>query len=447
MARRNAAKQERILLFRYKNWRASSNLCFDFECGGLLESKNLNRVHGYRPMELQLERGAPRKQRRLDRALDKAMSENEAQEEEAEEVVGLSDVASTTAEEEEAGAKGSTSGTRESDEEEPSSDEEEPEEEPEEVVGPTGKPLTLEEIHAAATSRDASNGEFVMSNSEVNALKKTVRVRQGTEPLACSYVSWILRWRRAFPPLDPAAPPPFDARVLLRMGEMTPEEYAKRFREQRGASHKNIQVECEISTASQSNGLLSTPKAVEDAIEGHKTVVDQLSTLMRGETLKEQPCAELAEALTQLGEKHKAALNWLTNADASTLVDGRQPTYEWHRGVAHHKQRWYNEKNGTIVLLSDLQAAYKDNPVILRQLELLSHQGRSVQQTKLFVTVVMHRRATQNTQHSEHIMLQMARSFRWLFSTPDMVASWLRWGIHWAPRKDGAETTSWHWAL
>ena len=88
--------------------------------------------------------------------------------------------------------------------------------------------------------------------------------------------------------------------------------------------------------------------------------------------------------------------------------------------------------------------------MILRQLELLSHQGRSVQQTKLFVTVVMHRRATQNTQHSEHIMSQMARSFRWLFSTPDMVASsWLRWGIiwrkdhweHWAPRKDGAETT------
>jgi SAM-dependent MidA family methyltransferase len=93
--------------------------------------------------------------------------------------------------------------------------------------------------------------------------------------------------------------------------------------------------------------------------------------------------------------------------------------HEWHRLVPFDKKIWHPG-------VPNIDPRRKGK-----------RQGRSIQQSKLFVTLVMHRRATFNDKHNQHVLIQMSRSIERLFKSPEHMGSLFKFGLLWT--KD-------HWA-
>jgi hypothetical protein len=249
-----------------------------------------------------------------------------------------------------------------------------------------------------------------------------------TVPLPFQYVKWVRRWTRRYK-YNPTDAPPFDLSVLLRMGLVTPTEYAQVLNTRLGAPRSLSNVSIDVSVGGE-YGLVTAPQRPEDAIKRHAAICAEIQKLLAGESL-EKPSHEVYEALHSLGVKHHMRLEHLKTGNGA-LTDA--PQFEWHRVVKHTKKRWHP----AVAISAERKAATKE-------------QLRSVQQSKFMLTFVLHRRATYAEWHSEHILNQMSASAKRLFEDPLELSRIFKWGLlwrgakgawtNWAPRKKGAETT------
>jgi hypothetical protein len=116
---------------------------------------------------------------------------------------------------------------------------------------------------------------------------------------------------------------------------------------------------------------------------------------------------EVVQALQSLAMKHHIALHGMKSAENTVAkpYDPEDPVYEWHRLVHLDKKQWHPGVPGV--------KPQRKNVL----------QARSVQQSKLFITLVMHRRATFNDKHNEDVLIQMARSVEGFSKTP---GTWAR---------------------
>lgn len=376
------ARRERLMLYRYNNFRANSNLCY--ECGRQLDDANLRLLDGYRPMEMRLTNPTPTEAvaRLHNRGLSERMSEAERAlvQEKLEERPGL------------------------------------------------------EEVHLRLI-RDGQAREYT----------PPTEMSWGELRLPFRYLNWARNWTKNFPVSDgDLQAPPLDAITLLRMGILTPEEYATLFRTHSGATSLAHKVNLEVAVGSKLTGLLQPSMSTEEAHAKHKKVLDSIEFLLNpasaastgANRLKELP-REVVQTLQNLAIQHHVAMTGLENGASEVRSDGAydpdEPMYEWHRLVQLKKQKYHPG--------FDAPAAVRRGVV----------QARSVQQSKWLITMVMHKRATFNEKHNEHVLMQMARSVDMLFASAEHTGRLFRFGVTWngaemrwvtwVPRKDGAETT------
>ncbi|KAJ1637998.1 hypothetical protein T492DRAFT_859023 [Pavlovales sp. CCMP2436] len=109
------------------------------------------------------------------------------------------------------------------------------------------------------------------------------------------------------------------------------------------------------------------------------------------ETSKNMYAAELAAALEQLAASHHQRAEQLEHPETPQMDLDEDPGYEFLRVVRHEKKEWH--------------PGFEISPARKRETAM---QGRSVQQSKFFVTLVLHRRATWDEAHNAHVMQQMA---------------------------------------
>jgi hypothetical protein len=256
--------------------------------------------------------------------------------------------------------------------------------------------------------------------------------------LPYQYISWARNWGQRYSPQQgDQITPPFDASVLLRMGFITTAEYAALWTLHSGTKAESLahKVVLEITVGDARTGLLTPALQPDDAREKHQQVLDGVAKLLTpvGQAIRVNMPREIVQALQNLARTHHVALHGLDSMAGTTgkAYDPEDPVYEWHRLVVLDKKKWHPS--------ADDAPPHRRGPL----------QARAVQQSKLFVTLVMHRRATFNDKHNEYVMNQISRSVEALFKSPEHVGSLFKWGVlwqkdhwaTWAPNKAGAETT------
>jgi hypothetical protein len=197
------------------------------------------------------------------------------------------------------------------------------------------------------------------------------------------------------------------------MGLVTPEEYAALFTSHAGAIDLAHKVNLDLNVGDLRTGLLSPSYTAEAARAKHKGILDGIDLILRTVPGLSR---DLQQALKAIGVKHHVSLASLSRANADddgSMYDPDNPLYEWHRLVVLQKQMWHPGVPG----LSNERRAAK--------------QARSIQQSKLFLTLVMHRRATFNEKHSEYVLLQIGRSVERLFREPAHLGAMFKFGLLW----------------
>ena len=250
------------------------------------------------------------------------------------------------------------------------------------------------------------------------------------------YINWARNWTKRFKPSEgDLRVPVLDALTLLRMGVISDDEYAALWGGQTGATSLAHKVALDLSVGDARTGLLAPALTADAARAAHKKVLDGIEKLLKpiGRARKLDMPREIVQALRSLAIKHSIALQTVKSAADSMqgAYDPEDAQYEWHRLVRLKKKIWHP---GFAPVAPERKT---------------EEQARSVQQSKFFITLVMHRRATLNQKHNEYVLMQMARSVEALFSSPEHVGSLFKFGLtwqgdHWGtwfPRKDGAETT------
>lgn len=356
------ATQQKVRLRRYNDWQALSNLCS--ECG--IQLRNARLLDDTRPMEAtQLEGGA--RHRAAVRTHDRAAE------------------------------------------------------------------LTVEAVHQlGATQLDAAALKRLSERHRRILRGDGDDYRTGDVRLPGSYTRWAYDWRRrrdqrasrSATEEDDEEPPPLDAGALLRMGVLSPEDYAAAFRNTRGNPRKG-RATVEVHIGDARSGLLERPWSAQDKRDAHDAVISEVSELLAGTLdLNRGLSHPVREALVQLGTRHYAQRD---------MADKDDTTYEAGRVLRHDKTKFLD--------LSE--------PVPGAQRTQRKRQARGRQQSKFMITLVMHRRATYNDEHNAHVMHKMAGAARRLLSEPAHLASIFRFGLNWQqdhwepwhPRKEGGRTT------
>lgn len=370
----------RVKLYRYYSARAASNLCV--ECGRMLSATKVGKLlDGYRPMELSVDAFTAQK----------------------------------------AAKKMNNLGLRAQTGETPVTD-----------FLSSGSVDAMKDLHERLVADGLAKAYVPPKQVQISRPKDPAGLLH-TITLPTSYVSWARDWGRKHPS---AAAPPFDLNTLLRMGLITPTEYAEALKRNAPAARSVQNARCDVTIGDVRTGLLVPLTDERSTKAKHKTVLEQVEALLTG-----QPVAalsyELFEALQQLKSTHATRLQRLNDKDKNLIFvdDPTAPGYEWMRVVKHEKKRWHP----ACTWIND------------ERKQKTRVQWRSVQQSKFMFTFVLHRRATYNEQHSEHILSMMAGAARRLFSDPEELSRCFKFGVNWnsklngwrnwVPKKAGAETT------
>lgn len=373
---KNYADKPKIALYRYNSVRASSNLCF--ECGKQLDSSGVRLLDGFRPMEFNFN----------------------------------SELAKNVA------VRTHDAGTRR-------------------YLAPTTLTDQAKSLLENAIKAKELHEQLVQDGADRTVRNpRTVRFDDGSRPpvkLPFSYITWARKWTQTYGPYEPDDPPPFDLNVLLRMGLISPREYAEAL----GASplpSRLSNANVEISVGDVRTGLAMRHEKKEDSIARHTLLAEQVQALLNGDAV-DSLAFELQQTLKDMAVHHHQSASQLQRDSEAVFQSVDAPEYEWYRVVEHKKTRWRED-----VDISDERK---------RATKL---QMRSVQQSKFLLTLVLHRRATYEERHSAHILQMMADSARALFESPHELAKLFKFGLTWKggdvrawqtwmPRKAAAETT------
>jgi hypothetical protein len=230
---------------------------------------------------------------------------------------------------------------------------------------------------------------------------------------------------------------PFDPRLLLRSGKITDAQFVELVRAPTRAPNAPLpKITIDVTVGDLRSGLIDPVASKEVALAKHRAAAAQAVALLDGTNVGPLGFEPMG-ALTALAESHHQRAEQLAHPEAPQLDVDEDPGYEFLQVVRHVKKNWHP---GFAISEARKQAT--------------AQQGRSVQQSKILITLVLHRRATWDEPHNNHVMRQMSGACTALLSDAGrehlrrVVRLGMFWGGStdkgwqtWAPAKAGAATT------
>jgi hypothetical protein len=228
------------------------------------------------------------------------------------------------------------------------------------------------------------------------------------EDVPYSYVRW--QRRRLQHHEEDGTCPAFDASVLLRMGLLDGDAYARLIHAQRRPAFTGT-VSFEVTVGDMVTKLADPALDKAEALRRHSEVVVAADALLARERLP----PEIQNALLDVKAKHHVAHIALQQGSG-------QAAHEWQLVNIIDKKLY---AAGVIDVSNERKAAS-------------SKQARSYEMSTFVVELKTPKRATFNAEHNQYVMRQLSRAAERLLTEPEHLASVFKFGLvwnedHWQP--------------